>query len=47
MKKNKMSFTLQAQLNNDAHYPCLNGYNFQRITNLNIIYIRQIKADDK
>jgi hypothetical protein len=36
---------MQISRYNDS--PSFNGYNFQRVTNLNIIYIRQIKADDK
>ena len=47
MKKNNMSLTSYMQIRDDADSPSLNGYNFQRVTNLNIIYNRQIKADDK
>jgi hypothetical protein len=47
MKKNKLSLTLHSQMSNDVDYPSLNGYNFQTMTNLNIIYIPQIKADDR
>jgi hypothetical protein len=47
MKKNNMSLTSYMQIRDDAGSPSFNGYNFQRETNLNIIYIRQIKADDK
>jgi hypothetical protein len=47
MKKNKISLALHMQMNNDVYFPSFNGFNLQRMTNLNIIYIRQIKADDK
>jgi hypothetical protein len=35
------------QIRDDTGSPSFNGNNSQRVTNLNIIYIRQIKADDK
>jgi len=47
MKKNKVSLTLHLQMTNDIDYTSFNGYNFQTMTNLNIIYIPQIKADDR
>jgi len=47
MIKNKMSLDSQVQMSNDVNYQCFNGFNFLRTINHNIIYIRQIKADDK
>jgi hypothetical protein len=35
------------QMSNNIDYPNFDEYNFQITTNHNIIYIRQIKADDK
>lgn len=47
MKRNKMSLALHTQINHGDDNPTFNGYNLQSMTNLKIIYIRQIKADDK
>jgi hypothetical protein len=47
MTKNNMSLTLNMQMSNNLDYPNFNEYDFQTMTNHNIIYIRQIKADDK
>jgi len=35
------------QMSKDVDYLSFIGYSFQRMTNLNIIYIRKIKADDE
>ncbi len=42
-----MSLTSYMQICDVADNPSFNKHNLQRVTNLNIIYIRQIKADDK
>jgi hypothetical protein len=42
-----MSLDLNMQMSNDIDYQSFDLYNFQRTINHNIIYIRQIKADDK
>ena len=47
MKKNNMSMTLNMQMSNNIDNPNFNEHDFQTMTNHNIIYIRQIKADDK
>jgi len=47
MKKNKMSLALHTQMNHNDDNPSFNGNNFQMMNNLKIIYIRQIKAEDK
>ena len=42
-----MSSALHTQMSNNDDNPIFIGDNFQIVNNLKIIYIRQIKADDK
>ena len=47
MKKNRPALNSQLQTRHDINMPNTKPLDLQRMINLNIIYIRQIKADDK
>ena len=47
MKKNRPSLNSQLQTRYNINMSNTKPLDLQRMTNLNIIYIRQIKADDK
>ena len=47
MKKNRPLLNSQLQTRDDINTSNTKPLDLQRMTDLNIIYIRQIKADDK
>jgi len=47
MKKNRPSLNSQLQIRSDINTSNTKPLDLQMMTNLNIIYNRQIKADDK